>query len=96
MSKKPRRQRTPNLPPEAFVMPQAARTESARTESAPTRAPVAANSATKPAPVASSDAPAKAVDWQREYGAVLGDLKRTGILAGILLMIMVVLSIIIP
>jgi hypothetical protein len=84
MSKKSRRQRTPNLPPEAFVTPQAAST----------RAPAASAAPTKPAPGA--DAPAKTVDWQREYGAVLGDLKRTGILAGILLVIMVVLSIIIP
>ncbi len=88
MSKKPRRQRTPNLPPEAFVTPQAA----------PTRAPSAHAAGAKPAPSAgaSADAPAKTVNWQREYGAVLGDLKRTGILAGILLVVMVVLAIIIP
>lgn len=100
MSKRSRRLRTPNLPPEAFVTPQAA-----RTESAPTRAPEAAAGVTKPAPASTSnshsyDAPVKAdsvraVNWQQEYGAVLGDLKRTGILAGILLAIMVVLSIVI-
>ncbi len=93
MSKKSRRQRTPNLPPEAFVTPQAA-----RTESAPTGAPAITAAAAKPASGASagSEAPTKTVNWQQEYGAVLGDLKRTGILAGILLVIMVVLAIIIP
>ncbi len=88
MSKKPRRQRTPNLPPEAFITPQAS----------PTRAASANAAAAKPAPSidTSSDTPAKTINWQREYGAVLGDLRRTGILAGILLAVMVVLAIIIP
>lgn len=96
MSKKPRRLRTPNLPPEAFVTPQAARPESTRTEAAAPRAPETAIGAAGPAATGHShEPPARAVNWQREYGAVLSDLKRTGILAGALLAIMIVLSIVI-
>ena len=88
MSKKSRRLRTPNLPPEAFATPQMA----------PSRAPGRASGATGAAAkaAASVTASAKGIDWRHEYGAVLGDLKRTGILASILLVVMVVLSFIIP
>lgn len=96
MSKKPRRLRTPNLPPEAFVTPPAARPESTGTEAAAPRAPETATGAARPAATGHShEPPVRAVNWQREYGAVLSDLKRTGILAGALLAIMIALSIVI-
>ena len=66
-------------------------------QAAPRRAPAATGGAIKPANgAATASAPAQQIDWQHEYGAVLSDLKRTGILAGILLVAMVVLSFIIP
>ena len=35
------------------------------------------------------------INWQEEYGAVLGDLKRTGILAVIMMGVMIALSFVI-
>ena len=83
MSKKSRRQRTPNLPPEAFSAPRAMPAKGA---SPATVAVAAANPATQP----------NGVNWQAEYGDVLGDLKRTAIIAVALLAGMVVLSFVIP
>lgn len=83
MSKKSRRQRTLNLPPEAYGAPQVAPAASAPGAASP----AAARPAAKPA--------AAAVNWQAEYGDVLGDLKRTGILAVALIAAMVVLSFIV-
>ena len=79
MSKKSRRQRRPNLPPEAFNSPSAAIAAPA----------VRAND---PAP-----APRKLLDinWHEEYSEVLGDLRRTAILAAIMLVAMGVLSFVI-
>jgi hypothetical protein len=84
MSKKSRRARAPNLPPEAFNAPAAS--------AAPAAKPAAGNKNAQPA------APVKAasVNWKAEYGAVIGDLRRTAILATIMLAVMVVLSFIIP
>lgn len=88
MSKKPRRKRIPNLPPQAFVAPQV------------TPAKITEDMMATPArPTANSSHDAvdrtAAVNWQQEYGAVLSDLKRTAILAGILLALMVALSIVV-
>jgi hypothetical protein len=85
MSKKSRRQRKLNLPPEAYSTPAAA---------APAPHPAAGNKATHaaaPAPRATTIA----VDWQAEYGDVMGDLKRTGILAAVIMAVMIALSFII-
>jgi hypothetical protein len=81
MSKKSRRQRRLNLPPEAFNNPVAA---------APAR--IGADAAA--APNARDRRPVQ-VNWKEEYGEVLGDLKRTGILAAIMMAAMVALSFII-
>ena len=79
MSKKSRRQRRPNLPPEAFNTP-------------------AASAAPQSATAGASAAPARRIteiNWQEEYSEVLGDLKRTGILAVIMIAAMGALSFII-
>jgi hypothetical protein len=82
MSKKTRRYRTPNLPTSAYGVVGGA-------GSAP-----AAPSA--PAPVQRAPAAqAIAKNWQDEYHEVFGDLKKTGIIAAILLSAMVVLSFVI-
>jgi hypothetical protein len=84
MSKKSRRPRKLNLPPEAY--------------NAPAAAPVARPAASKTAPSATPvqrGATTVTVDWQKEYGDVLGDLKRTGILAVVIMAAMIGLSFII-
>lgn len=82
MSKKQRRQRKPNLPPEAYQMPAAA----------PVVRPSAGKAASTITPAQHS---AATVNWQAEYGDVLGDLKRTAILAGVIMAVMIGLSFII-
>ncbi|HQV27025.1 MAG TPA: hypothetical protein PLG23_17040 [Thermoflexales bacterium] len=78
MSKKPRRYRTPNLPTSAYGSVGGAGSAPATAVTAPVqRAPVAQ--------VISKN-------WQDEYTEVLGDLKKTGIIAVILLAGMAVLS----
>jgi hypothetical protein len=81
MSKKSRRQRRPNLPPEAFNSPSAA----------------IAAPAVRAAATATAAAPRKLleINWQEEYSEVLGDLRRTAILAVIMIVAMGVLSIVI-
>jgi hypothetical protein len=82
MSKKQRRQRKPNLPPEAYQMPSAA--------------PVVRSSTGNAAPaVTPAQRSATTVNWQAEYGDVLGDLKRTAILATVIMVAMIALSFII-
>lgn len=82
MSKKQRRQRKLNLPPEAYQMP--------------TAAPVVRPSASKATPaVTPAQHSATTVNWQAEYGDVLGDLKRTAILATVIMVAMIALSFII-
>ncbi len=79
MSKRSRRLRRPNLPPEAF------------------NSPTASVSAT-PANAGTTATPVKQVteiNWSEEYSEVLGDLKRTAILAVSMISIMGVLSFII-
>jgi hypothetical protein len=87
MSKKSRRARTPNLPPEAFHAPAATAT--------PASKPAAAGKNAPSAPAA-EHAKTAGVNWRVEYGAVLGDLKRTAIIASVMLAVMVALSFIIP
>jgi hypothetical protein len=82
MSKKQRRQRKPNLPPEAYQMPSAA----------PVARPSTGNAAPAVTPAQRS---ATTVNWQAEYGDVLGDLKRTAILATVIMVAMIALSFII-
>ncbi|HEY3342148.1 MAG TPA: hypothetical protein VGK81_09030 [Anaerolineae bacterium] len=82
MSKKSRRQRKLNLPPEAY--------------NAPTSAPVPHPAAGKTAPTTTPiQRAATIVNWQKEYSDVLGDLKRTGILAVVIMAAMIGLSFII-
>ena len=83
MSKKSRRQRKLNLPPEAFNTPVAA----------PVAQPAIGKPSTASTPAQRNGA--VAVDWKAEYGDVLGDLKRTAILAGIIMVAMVALSFVI-
>ncbi|MEO6062926.1 MAG: hypothetical protein ABIQ99_13395 [Thermoflexales bacterium] len=81
MSKKTRRYRTPNLPTSAYGSVGGAGSASTATVSAPVqRAPVAQ---------------VIARNWQDEYHEVLGDLKKTGIIAVILLAAMITLSFVI-
>ena len=81
MSKKSRRQRRPNLPPEAFNSPQAA---------------IAARpTADKAASAAPAQRRVAEVNWKEEYGEVMGDLKRTAVLAVILMAAMGALALII-
>ncbi len=81
MSKKTRRYRTPNLPTSAYGSVGAASSAPAAVVAAPVqRAPVAQ---------------VIAKNWQYEYHEVLGDLKKTGIIAVILLAAMAVLSFVI-
>jgi len=86
MSKKSRRARAPNLPPEAFNAPTASAAPAAKAAAAGKNAPAVA-----PAP-----AKVAGVNWKAEYGAVIGDLRRTAILAAVMLAVMVALSFIIP
>jgi hypothetical protein len=84
MSKRSRRLRRPNLPPEAFNSPAA---------NAPSQLAAVTGGTTTSAP-----APARRVteiNWQEEYSEVLGDLKRTAILAVIMITAMGALSFII-
>ena len=81
MSKRSRRQRRTNLPPEAFNSPAAS--------AAPQL--VSASGGAAVAPVRRITE----INWQAEYSEVLGDLKRTAILATIMIVVMVALSFVI-
>jgi hypothetical protein len=83
MSKKARRERTPNLPPEAYAVPQAAAAPAATISTTGGRKTTAA-------------ADSQTVDWQGEYGEVLGDLRRTFLIFTGLVIAMIVLSFVIP
>ncbi len=86
MSKR-RRDRQPNLPPEAYnapaAIPQPENVKQANGQAAPAK-----RGATTPAP-------ADVVDWQGEYGEVLGDLRRTFIIFSALVLAMIALSFVI-
>ena len=82
MSKR-RRDRMPNLPPEAYNAP-------AASESAAV-APIKAGAAIAPRkPLLPIE-----IDWKKEYGEVLGDLRRTFIIFFGLVVVMVALSFVI-
>ena len=85
MSKKSRRSRRPNLPPEAFNVPTAIAT-------APRTGAKAATNGTTPAS-GPTERRTTTINWQAEYGDVLGDLKRTAILAVIMMAARGILSI---
>jgi len=79
MSKKTRRYRTPNLPTSAYGSVGGADSAPAAAVSTPVqRAPVAK---------------VIAKNWQDEYHEVFGDLKKTGIIAVVLLAAMAILSV---
>ena len=86
MSKR-RRDRTPNLPPEAFNVPLA-------TPSAGNAARVD-GAATATAPSARRMAMPVATDWKTEYGEVLRDLGRTFLIFAGLVAVMFALSFVI-
>jgi len=88
MSKKSRRGRTPNLPPEAFNVPAPKPAQSPAAIGEPASRPAATGSARKFAPAA---APSGA-DLRREYSEVLGDLRLTAIIFIALIAVMVALS----
>jgi hypothetical protein len=87
MSKKARRERTPNLPPEAFNVPQAS--------AAPVASEAATPATTSRKAATTSAASSQAVDWHGEYGEVLGDLRRTFLIFTGLVVAMIVLSFVI-
>jgi hypothetical protein len=86
MSKR-RRDRQPNLPPDAFSAPAALPPEA--NGATPAATPAAKRTAT-----ATTAAPA-VIDWESEYGEVLGDLRRTFFIFTALVLAMVVLSFVI-
>lgn len=87
MSKR-RRDRQPNLPPEAFNAP-AAIPQPEKNGATPATTP-----STKRGAATTTAVPA-VIDWQAEYGEVLGDLRRTFIIFTALVAVMVVLSFVI-
>ena len=82
MSKRSRRYRNPNRPQEAFNSPVAA-------PSASTAAVSGSGS------VAAAVPQSRRVNWQEEYSEVLGDLRKTAIIAVVLVAVMVGLSFVI-
>ena len=80
MSKKTSRGRRPNLPAAAFNSPATAALAGASSAS------ISTSSSKQPATAA------RAIDWQGEYGDVMNDLKRTGLIAVVLLAVLIVLS----
>ena len=79
MSKRSRRQRRPNLPPEAFNSPAASAASQSVAASGGTAAVAPLRRITE-------------INWKAEYSEVLGDLKRTAVLATIMIVAMVALS----
>lgn len=91
MSKKSRRERKPNLPPEAFNVPERApapATPEAKADPTKTNATVSARAPAAPAQPA-------AANLRREYGEVLDDLRLTSLIFLALIAVMVVLSFIV-
>jgi hypothetical protein len=96
MSKKSRRERTPNLPPEAFNVPAASPKAAPASESTTVAAVTAATTATGANRRATASAAASvAVDWKAEYGEVIGDLWRTFLIFAGLVVAMIALSFVI-
>jgi hypothetical protein len=94
MSKKSRRERTPNLPPEAFNVPASSAAAKAPTVAANGAAGTVAASGISTSNRKTATAPA-VVDWQGEYGEVLGDLRRTFLIFAGLVVAMIALSFVI-
>ncbi|MCS6848617.1 MAG: hypothetical protein RMN52_13005 [Anaerolineae bacterium] len=91
MSKKSRRERRPNLPPEAFNVPERAPAPAmpdAKAEPAKTSATVTSRAPASPAVPTTAN-------LRREYGEVLDDLRLTSLIFLALIAVMVVLSFII-
>ena len=87
MSKR-RRDRQPNLPPEAYNAPAAIpQTEKSKSDY------VQVTPAKRGSPTVA--APSDTIDWQAEYGEVLGDLRRTFIIFTALVLAMIALSFVI-
>jgi F0F1-type ATP synthase membrane subunit c/vacuolar-type H+-ATPase subunit K len=78
-----RRPRNPNLPAEAFNNPAA------------TRVPGAAAAGTTATTATTSKYTGKAVNWQAEYGEVIGDIRLTLLIAIAMVAVMVLLSFVI-
>jgi hypothetical protein len=97
MSKKGRRERTPNLPPEAFNAPAAPATPATPAPSAAASAAGSGPGATAPSgrKAAAASATSASVNWQAEYGEVLGDLRRTFLIFIGLIVVMILLSFVI-
>lgn len=93
MSKKSRRERTPNLPPEAFNAPAASPKVVATSEGAAVA--VASTTTGANRKVTATATAATVVDWKAEYGEVIGDLRRTFIIFGGLVAAMIALSFVI-
>lgn len=74
------RGRRPNLPPAAYMAPGAA-----------TATPGSPSSATVTTSKQSATGP-RVIDWQGEYGDVMSDLRRTGLIALGLLAVLIALS----
>lgn len=87
MSKR-RRERQPNLPPEAFNAP------AAIPQPETNGATPAASASVKRGATTTAAAPA-VIHWESEYGEVLGDLRRTFIIFAVLVLAMVALSFVI-
>ena len=87
MSKR-RRDRQPNLPPEAFNAP-AAIPQPEKNGATP-----ATTTSTKRGATTTTAVPA-VIDWQAEYSEVLGDLRRTFLIFAVLVLAMVALSFVI-
>jgi hypothetical protein len=84
MSKR-RRDRTPNLPPETFTAPIASAAPKVATEAATAQTAI----------LTARKATVLGVDWKAEYGEVLGDLRRTFLIFGLLVVGMIALSFVI-
>ena len=81
MSKNLNKGRRPNLPPAAFMSPAAAAV-AAGSPSIGATSVAARQSATA----------VRVIDWQGEYGDVMSDLKRTGLIAMGLIAVLIALS----
>lgn len=79
MSKRVHKYRNPNLPQEAFNNPIA----------------TVSNTITVAAATAQATSSARKINWGDEYGEVLGDLRKTAIIAVAMVAAMVVLSFVI-
>jgi hypothetical protein len=93
MAKKTRRQQRPTPPPPTSTI-----------SSQPTTAPVTPTVSEQARPATSrvrATAPAQAPtpkgppDWAKDYGYVMDDLKRVGVLAGVIFVALIVLSVVI-